>query len=184
MLQSGFVASEHQMFADAGLEVGLQRLDQSVVLVAHGGMGIFEDGLSTGGRGFVGQVQRCRVLVHGGRPTGSIAGIDPEQLAVGDRHRQHDIGEERVDHDHVMEWVPPVFGDIFQVEDCVERKDQPVMRSIGVEDGAVTARDGGKRLPVHGREVIVFGKRIDSQFPVDRGVEHLLAQRRPPSDTP
>ncbi len=55
MPQPGFVAPEQQMVAGAGLEVGLQSSDQSVVLVAHRGMRIVEDGLCAGGHGFVGE---------------------------------------------------------------------------------------------------------------------------------
>ena len=162
----------------------MQRLDQSVVLVAHCGMGVFEDGLSTGRHGFVGDVLRRRVLVHGDGPARLIARVYPKQLAVGDRHRQHDVGEQRVDHDHVVEWVPLVFGNVVQVEDCVEREDQPVMRSVGVEDRAVAARDGGERLPVHRGEMVVLGEGVGRELPIDRRVQHFLAQWRPPSDAP
>ena len=112
MLQPRFVATEHQMVAGAGLEVGLQALDQPVVLVAHGGVRVVEDGLSAGGNGLVGDVQRCRVLVNGDQTARSVAGVDPEQLTVGDRHRQHDVGEQRVDHDHVVEGIPLLFGNV------------------------------------------------------------------------
>src|SRR5271169_4319252 len=72
-------------------------------------------------------------MVYGGRPTRLTAWTNPEQLPVGHRHRQHDIGEQRVYDDHVVERVPLVFGDIVQLEDCVERKDQPVMRPRSVD---------------------------------------------------
>ena len=49
MLQSRFVSPEQQVIASARLEVGLQAFDQLVVLVAHRGMGIFEDGLCSRG---------------------------------------------------------------------------------------------------------------------------------------
>jgi hypothetical protein len=92
---------------------------------------VVEDGLSAGGHGFVGEVQRCRVLVNRDGPSRLVARVDPEQLTVGDRHRQHDVGEQRVDRHHVVEWVPLLFGDpckfLVQFEDRIERKDQSVM---------------------------------------------------------
>jgi len=65
VLKARFVTPEQQVVAGSGLEVGLQSLDQPVVLVAHGGMRVVEDGLSAGRNGLVGEVQRCRVLVNG-----------------------------------------------------------------------------------------------------------------------
>ena len=49
MLQSRFVAPEQRVIASAGFEVGLQALDQQVVLVAHRGVRVFEDGLGARG---------------------------------------------------------------------------------------------------------------------------------------
>jgi hypothetical protein len=184
MLQSWFVAPEEQLIASARLEVGLQALDQLVVLVANRGMGIFEDGLCSGGHGFLGQVQRCRVLVDGDGPARLVARVDPEQLAIGDRHGQHDVGVQRVDDDHVVERVPPLFGNIFQFENRVEREDQPVMRPVRVEHRAVAARDPGEGPLMDGGEMVVLREGIDRQLPVDRGVEDLLTQRRPPADAP
>ena len=58
MLQPGLVAAEHQVVAHSGLKICLQPLDQSVVLVAHRGMRVLEDGLGTGGDRLIGEVLR------------------------------------------------------------------------------------------------------------------------------
>ena len=47
---------------------------------------------------------------------GVVGRIHPEELAVGDRRRQHDVGEQRVDNDHVLQRIPLFFGDSVQVE--------------------------------------------------------------------
>ena len=156
------------MVAGARLEVGLQAFDQAVVLVAHRGVGVLEDGLRAGGHRFVGEVQRGRVLVHGNRSARPVTGVDPEQLTVGDGHRQHDVGEQRVDHDHVVERIPLLFGDFVQRQDRVEREDQPVVRSERVENRAVAAGEGGEGLPVHGGEMVVLREGVDRELPIDR----------------
>ena len=73
MLQARFVAAEHQMVPDPGREVGLELLDQCVVLVADRAVRIIEDRLRARGHGLLRQVQRGRVLVHGDRPPRSVA---------------------------------------------------------------------------------------------------------------
>src|ERR1700750_271906 len=54
----------------------------------------------------------------------------------------------------------------------------------GIENGALTARDGRERRLVDRREMVVLRERVDCQLPVDRAVEHLLTQRRPSPDAP
>ena len=106
--------------------------------------------------------------MHGDRPAGHVAGVDPEQLAVGDRRRQHDVGEQRVDDDHVLQRLPLLFGHVVEVEDAVEREHQSVMRAERVEHRAVAARDGRERGLVHGREMVVLREGVDRELPVDR----------------
>jgi hypothetical protein len=76
-----------------------------------------------------------------------------------------------------VEWIPLILGHLVELQDGVQREDQPVVGPIGVEHRAVAACDGGERLLVDGGEMVVLGKGVDRQFPVDGGVQHLLAQR-------
>ncbi len=184
VLQPRLVAAEDQVLAHTGFQVGLKSGDESVVLVADRRVCVLEDRRRTGGRGFVGHVQRRGVLVHGDRPPRHIAGVDAEQFTVGDGARDHDVREQRVDDDHGLQRLPLFLGNVFEVENPVEREDKSVVGAEGVEHRAVTAGDRRERRLVHRREVVVLGERVDRQLPVDRAVEHLLTQRRPPADAP
>jgi len=68
--------------------------------------------------------------MDGDRPPRFVARVDAEQLAVGDRHRQHDVGKQRIDHDHVVERIPLLFGNAVQFEDRVQREDQSMVGSV------------------------------------------------------
>jgi hypothetical protein len=59
-----------------------------------------------------------------------------------------------------------------------------VVRAEGVEHRAIAARNGRKGGLVNRREVVVLGERVDGELPVDRAVEHVLAQWRPSADAP
>jgi hypothetical protein len=139
MLQPRFVVAEDQVLAYTRLEVGLKNCDEPVVLVSHRGVGVVEDRTGAGRHRLLGDVQRRRVLVHGDRSSRHVTRIHPEQLAVGHRRRQHDVGKQRVDHDHVLQRIPLVLGYALQVADSVEREHESMMRAERVEHRAVAS---------------------------------------------
>ena len=83
-----------------------------------------------------------------------------------------------------MQRIRLLLGKALEIENSVEGKDKSVVGAEGVEYRAVAARDSRKGGLVHRRKVIVLSKRVDGELPVDRAVEHLLAQWRPSADTP
>jgi hypothetical protein len=80
--------------------------------------------------------------------------------------------------------IPLLLRNVLEIENSVEGKDKSVVRAERIEHRAVAARDGRERVLVHRREMVVLGERVDREFPVDRAVQHLLAQRRPSADAP
>ena len=84
----------------------------------------------------------------------------------------------------VVQRIPLLLRNVLEVENSVEGKDKSVVGAERIEHRAVAVRDCRERVLVHRREVVVLGERVDGELPVDRAVEHLLAQRRPPADAP
>jgi hypothetical protein len=117
------------MLSCTGLKVGLQAGDERVVLVADRGVRVVEHRRRACSCRLVGQIERRRVLVHGDRPARDVGGIDAEQFSVGDRARQHDVREQRVDDHHVLQRIPLLLGNVLEVENSVEGKDKSVVRT-------------------------------------------------------
>jgi len=84
----------------------------------------------------------------------------------------------------IVQRIPLLLRNVLEVENSVEGKDKSVVGAERIEHRAVAVRDCRERVLVHRREVVVLGERVDGELPVDRAVEHLLAQRRPSPDAP